>query len=133
MRKQRTRNAKTFPDRPAQRTRDLTGEPLGDRDLTVVRTHQAIIDEIVSQPVPYTLTPLAEAALEDAEPEAFDGTDCLPPADGEPAQDAADAEAARQALAEIEAGAAPIPWEKAELDADLSRAARQERRETEGQ
>lgn len=36
------------------------------------------------------------------------------------AEDCADAQAAREALAEIEAGAEPVPWEqvKAELDAE---------------
>ncbi|HEX6522205.1 MAG TPA: hypothetical protein VF070_19695, partial [Streptosporangiaceae bacterium] len=44
------------------------------------------------------------------------------------AEDYADAQAAREALAEIEAGAEPVPWEqvKAELDADLPASRRHE-------
>jgi hypothetical protein len=44
----------------------LVDETLYGDQLAVSRAHQAAIDEIASKPVPYTLTPLAEALLSES-------------------------------------------------------------------
>jgi hypothetical protein len=64
------KKAKTFLNKAGQHICDLIEEALYGDQLAVSRAHQAVIDEIASQPVPYALTPRAEAALEDAGQEA---------------------------------------------------------------
>lgn len=61
------KNAKAFLNRAGQKICDLIDETLYGHELAVSRAHQAMAGEIASQPVPYALTPLAEAALESAE------------------------------------------------------------------
>jgi hypothetical protein len=50
-------------NRIGQRLCDLVDETLYGDQLAISRAHQAAIDEITSKPVPYILTPLAEALL----------------------------------------------------------------------
>ena len=48
---------------------ELLDELVCGRDLGRARAHQAVIDEIASQPVPYSLTAAAEALLSAEAPE----------------------------------------------------------------
>ena len=56
-------------NRIGQRLCDLVDETLYGDQLAISRAHQAAIDEITSKPVPYILTPLAEALLSEEGPE----------------------------------------------------------------
>ena len=56
-------------NRAMHRLCDAVDELLYGRELGIARAHQEAIDDISGTPVPYTLTPAAEALLSEADPE----------------------------------------------------------------